>query len=80
VSAVCRRPISFFDGAAGWRKTWPATLVLLALGFLGPERGGMLDRLGVTLDARGNVETVSPLRVPREELSRWFGRTGWRRQ
>ena len=42
---------------AGTEKTWRATLVLLALGFLGPERGGMLDQLGVTLDARGNVET-----------------------
>jgi glutamate synthase (NADPH/NADH) small chain len=42
---------------AGTEKTWPATLVLLALGFLGPERGGILDQLGVTLDARGNVET-----------------------
>jgi len=42
---------------AGTEKTWPATLVLLALGFRGPERGGMLDQLGVTLDARGNVET-----------------------
>jgi len=30
-------------------------LVLLALGFLGPERGGMIDELGVALDARGNV-------------------------
>jgi glutamate synthase (NADPH/NADH) small chain len=41
---------------AGTERTWPATLVLLALGFLGPERGGMLDQLGVRLDARGNVE------------------------
>jgi glutamate synthase (NADPH/NADH) small chain len=40
----------------GTEKTWPADLVLLALGFLGPERGGMLDELGVKLDARGNVE------------------------
>jgi len=30
-------------------------LVLLALGFLGPEREGMLVDLGVRLDARGNV-------------------------
>jgi glutamate synthase (NADPH/NADH) small chain len=30
-------------------------LVLLAMGFLGPERGGMLETLGVTLDPRGNV-------------------------
>ena len=40
----------------GTEKTWPATLVLLALGFLGPERGGMLEQLGVRLDDRGNVE------------------------
>ena len=30
-------------------------LVLLAMGFLGPERAGMLETLGVALDARGNV-------------------------
>jgi glutamate synthase (NADPH/NADH) small chain len=30
-------------------------LVLLAMGFLGPERAGMLDHLGVALDPRGNV-------------------------
>jgi glutamate synthase (NADPH/NADH) small chain len=30
-------------------------LVLLAMGFLGPERAGLLDGLGVELDARGNV-------------------------
>jgi len=41
----------------GSEQTWPATLVLLALGFLGPERGGMLDQLGVALDERGNVAT-----------------------
>jgi glutamate synthase (NADPH) small chain len=32
-----------------------AELVLLALGFTGPERGPMLEHLGVELDARGNV-------------------------
>jgi glutamate synthase (NADPH/NADH) small chain len=30
-------------------------LVLLALGFTGPQREGMLDQLGVELDGRGNV-------------------------
>jgi len=30
-------------------------LVLLAMGFLGPERGGVLNELGVKLDPRGNV-------------------------
>ena len=33
-------------------------LVLLALGFLHPEREGMLDQLGVELDPRGNVATA----------------------
>ena len=32
-----------------------ADLVLLAMGFLGPERGGMLDELGVKITERGNV-------------------------
>jgi len=32
-----------------------ADLVLLAMGFLGPERGGMLDELGVKMTERGNV-------------------------
>jgi glutamate synthase (NADPH/NADH) small chain len=32
-----------------------ADLVLLAMGFLGPERGGMLDALGVKITERGNV-------------------------
>jgi glutamate synthase (NADPH/NADH) small chain len=33
----------------------PADLVLLAMGFLGPEREGLLADLAVKLDARGNV-------------------------
>ena len=32
-----------------------ADLVLLAMGFLGPRRAGLLEQAGVTLDARGNV-------------------------
>jgi glutamate synthase (NADPH) small chain len=31
-------------------------LVLLAMGFVHPEHGGMLDQLGVELDPRGNVK------------------------
>ena len=33
-----------------------ADLVLLAMGFLHPEHGGMLEQLGVALDGRGNVQ------------------------
>ena len=32
-----------------------ADLVLLAMGFLGPRKPGMLDQSGVALDPRGNV-------------------------
>ncbi len=38
-------------------KVWPADLVLLALGFLGPEPDGVVAQLGVALDARGNIRT-----------------------
>ena len=34
----------------------PADLVLLAMGFLGPEKKGLLEQLGVELDPRGNVK------------------------
>jgi glutamate synthase (NADPH) small chain len=33
----------------------PADLVLLAMGFLGPERNGMLSQFGVSMTPRGNV-------------------------
>jgi glutamate synthase (NADPH/NADH) small chain len=35
----------------------PADLVLLAMGFVGPIKEGLLEQLGVALDARGNVAT-----------------------
>jgi glutamate synthase (NADPH) small chain len=35
----------------------PCELVLLAMGFLGPERDGIVEQLGVGLDPRGNVRT-----------------------
>ncbi len=38
---------------------FPCDLVLLAMGFVGPERKGLIERLGVELDARGNVKTGS---------------------
>jgi glutamate synthase (NADPH/NADH) small chain len=41
----------------GTDKVYPADLVLLALGFVGPEKEGLLADLGVRLDERGNVWT-----------------------
>jgi len=40
---------------AGSEFTLKAELILLAMGFLGPRKQGLLDQAGVELDARGNV-------------------------
>jgi len=39
----------------GTERTVPADLVLLAIGFTGPERTGLVEQLGLALDDRGNV-------------------------
>ncbi|MEU6095587.1 glutamate synthase subunit beta [Streptomyces sp. NPDC047079] len=45
-----RQPVS------GTGRTLPADLVLLALGFSGPDRrDGLIDQLGIALDARGTI-------------------------
>ena len=41
---------------AGSDVVLDADLVLLAMGFLGPEKKGMLDNLGVEVDQRGNIK------------------------
>ena len=40
----------------GSERVWPAQLVLLAMGFLGPEQS-LLSQLGVVRDARSNIQT-----------------------
>jgi glutamate synthase (NADPH/NADH) small chain len=44
-----------FVPVEGTERELPAQLVLLAMGFLGPQREGLLTELGVDLDPRGNV-------------------------
>lgn len=39
----------------GTEREIPADLVLFAMGFVGPERAGLVEQLGVDLDERGNV-------------------------
>ena len=39
----------------GTEREIPADLVLFAMGFLGPEKPGLIEQLGVELDGRGNV-------------------------
>jgi glutamate synthase (NADPH/NADH) small chain len=44
-----------FNPIEGTEKELPAQLVLLAMGFLGPEKGDLLTDLEVDYDQRGNV-------------------------
>ncbi len=52
-------PAPPFAPVQGTERELPAQLVLLAMGFLGPEQG-LLDQLGVERDRRSNVETAKP--------------------
>jgi glutamate synthase (NADPH/NADH) small chain len=44
-----------FRPVGGTEREIPAQLVLLAMGFTGPQREGLVEQLGVALDERGNV-------------------------
>ena len=44
-----------FAPVSGTEREFRADLVLLAMGFTGADRAGLLDDLGVDMDARGNV-------------------------
>jgi glutamate synthase (NADPH/NADH) small chain len=44
-----------FTPVEGSEREIPAQLVLLAMGFTGPERGPLLEQLGVELDERGTI-------------------------
>jgi glutamate synthase (NADPH/NADH) small chain len=46
-----------FEPIAGTEFVLDADLVLLAMGFAGPVKQGMIEQFGVNLDARGNVAT-----------------------
>ncbi|WP_255360422.1 glutamate synthase subunit beta, partial [Frankia sp. EI5c] len=59
VRALRMHEVEMVDGRPrkieGTDTELPCDLVLLAMGFVGPERAGLLEQLGVELDARGNV-------------------------
>jgi glutamate synthase (NADPH/NADH) small chain len=44
-----------FTEVEGTERVLPAQLILLAMGFLGPEQPGVVEQLGVELDERSNV-------------------------
>jgi len=47
-----------FKEIPGTEKEYPCELVLLAMGFLHPQKQGLLEKLGVELDERGNVKAI----------------------
>jgi len=55
--AVRVGPAPKFEPIPGTEFAMDADLVLLAMGFTGPVRGGIIEQLSVNLDARGNVAT-----------------------
>ena len=44
-----------FEPVEGTTRTIPAELVLLAMGFTGPQRAGLVEDLGVDVEGRGNI-------------------------
>jgi len=55
--AVRVGPPPAFEPVPGSEFTLEADLVLLALGFAGPVRRGLIEQLGLELDDRGNLRT-----------------------
>ncbi|MGD0506964.1 MAG: glutamate synthase subunit beta [Terriglobales bacterium] len=55
--AVRVGPAPKFEPIPGTEFTMEADLILIAMGFVGPVRNGMIDQFGVKLDSRGNVAT-----------------------
>jgi glutamate synthase (NADPH/NADH) small chain len=55
--AVRVGPPPKFEPLPGTEFAMDADLVLIAMGFLGPVRNGMIEQLGMVLDQRGNVAT-----------------------
>ncbi len=48
-----------FEAITGSEFALDVDLVLLAMGFLGPVKNGMIEQLGVELDNRGNIATTN---------------------
>jgi glutamate synthase (NADPH/NADH) small chain len=57
-----------FEAIAGSEFVLDVDLVLLAMGFLGPVRSGMIEQLGVAVDNRGNVATGADYRTSVENI------------
>lgn len=47
-----------FEEIPGTERVMPCELALLAIGFVGAEKGQMINELGIELDERGNIKTT----------------------
>lgn len=56
-ASVDGRPSKFIE-IPGTEREIPCGLVFLAMGFLHPKKEGLLTKLGIELDQRGNVKTT----------------------
>jgi len=68
VKAVRVGPPPTLTPTKGSEFTLDVDLVLLAMGFLGPVKNGMLEQFGVALDGRGNVATDGNYKTSVENL------------
>ncbi|MGD0298209.1 MAG: glutamate synthase subunit beta [Bryobacteraceae bacterium] len=57
LNAIRVGPAPRFEPIPGTEFSLDVDLVLLAMGFTGPVKTGLVEQLGVNLDARGNVAT-----------------------
>jgi glutamate synthase (NADPH) small chain len=56
IDVAWEKSTSSFSEFAGTTRVWPAQLVLLAMGFLGPEQKGLISQLGLAINQRGVVQ------------------------
>ncbi|MGD0800863.1 MAG: glutamate synthase subunit beta [Terracidiphilus sp.] len=66
--AVRVGPPPTFTPVEGSEFTLDVDLVLLAMGFLGPVRSGMIEQFGVALDNRGNVAANADYQTSVEKI------------
>ena len=57
-----------FEKLEGTEFELPCELVLLAMGFVGPQKSGLLEQLGVELNERGNVSRDGDYRTTRDNV------------